>query len=180
MMFVSRHVVRTGSPDGDQRELGRLQAQAASQGLATQVQPLAGGGFQVDVVRPHGAPAGGYGAPPPAYGAPPPAYGPPPHPGAAMTAHPHMGMQHGNCDACGRVAPTKLVTFRQNIGLVVMRLPKTVHGNLCRGCIGKYFWETTLISSFFGWWGVISFFYTAVTIPMNIVEFLGARSLPEQ
>lgn len=88
-------------------------------------------------------------------------------------------MADSACDACGRDAPTKYVTFMQNVGLIVIRFPKTVKGMLCKPCIRKYFWETTLITFFFGWWGVISFFYSLVSIPQNIIQFIGARDLPD-
>jgi hypothetical protein len=51
-------------------------------------------------------------------------------------------------------------------------------GLLCKDCISSKFWSFTLISLFFGWWGVISFFYTLVAIPTNIVNYIGSRSLP--
>ncbi len=105
----------------------------------------------------------------------PPGAGPP---GYAMQLAGPMAMQGSACQACGRSAPTKNVTFMQNIGCIVIRFPKTIRGNLCRTCIGDFFWRYTLITFFFGWWGVISFFYSLVSIPTNIVTFLGARSLP--
>jgi hypothetical protein len=146
-----RQIIQTGSWAGDQQVLQRMQADAAARGLAAYVTQLPQGGFQVDF-GPGGAPG-------------------------AMVAPQAQGASH--CQACRRHAPTKNVTFHQNIGAVILRFPKTLRGNLCRTCIGKYFTEYTLISLFFGWWGMISFFYTAVTIPMNIVEYFGARSLPE-
>lgn len=173
-MFVSRQIIRTGSPEGDRRALADLEVYAASWGLTTHVQYLPEGGMQVDLLRGTPGPYRGDGAvqgPPmaPVYGAPP-----------TMARFGPATLSRSQCEACGRHAPTKHVTFRQNIGLVVLRIPKTVSGNMCRACIGKHFWQTTLVSSTLGWWGVISFFYTLVTIPMNVVEYVGARSLPEQ
>ncbi|APR87977.1 hypothetical protein A7982_13326 [Minicystis rosea] len=89
-------------------------------------------------------------------------------------------MAHTGCEMCGRDAPVKQVTFMQNVGLLVTRFPKTVQGQLCKRCISSCFWRMTTISFFFGWWGVISFFYTLVSIPVNIVNYLGALSLPDQ
>jgi hypothetical protein len=68
----------------------------------------------------------------------------------------------------------------QNIGAIIIRFPKTVSGELCKRCISSYFWKMTTITFFFGWWGIISFFYTLVSIPANIGNFLGARSLPDE
>jgi hypothetical protein len=38
----------------------------------------------------------------------------------------------------------------------------------------------SLISFFFGWWGVISFFWTLITLPMNVITYIGALSLPRR
>ncbi len=82
------------------------------------------------------------------------------------------------CQSCHRHGPTRNTWFIQNIGVVVAWFHKTVRGELCRTCIDKYFWEYTLISFFFGWWGIISFFVTCVTIPVNIINYLTSLSLP--
>jgi hypothetical protein len=193
---VSSHQIRTGDHTQDQRQLNEAQQYANANGLQMQVQPLPHGGFQVDMVSPDPLPAPVYGAPP-AYGAPP-MYGAPPAPPAMPQAmvyqppqplapiapfggaapRPIQAAPTGTCRMCGRHAPTKQVTFHQNIGALVIRFPKTVSGQLCRDCIGTYFTKYTLTSLFLGWWGVISFFYTLVTIPMNIVTWFGARKLP--
>jgi hypothetical protein len=84
------------------------------------------------------------------------------------------------CQVCGRHAPVKQVTFMQNVGVIVIRFPRKVQGLLCKRCINSYFWRMTTITLFFGWWGIISFFYSLVSIPTNIVNFLGASSLPDE
>jgi hypothetical protein len=66
----------------------------------------------------------------------------------------------------------------QNIGMLVVRFPKTMRGYLCRTCIGRTFQSYTLTTLFLGWWGIISFFYSLVSIPQNIVTYMGARHLP--
>ena len=183
---VSSHTIRTGDLAQDQRQLHEAQQYANANGLLLQVQPLPHGGFQVQMVRPDYGPP-----PPPAPTMPqaPPAlagYGPPPMGGgmvpvASFGGAPPQAIRAapaGTCRMCGRHAPTQQVTFHQNIGALVIRFPKTVSGQLCRDCIGKYFTKYTLTSLFLGWWGVISFFYTLVTIPMNIVTWFGARKLP--
>ena len=82
------------------------------------------------------------------------------------------------CQVCGHDRPLKQVTFMQNIGVLVVRFPKTLRGLLCRDCISSTFWRYTLITLFLGWWGILSFFYTLVALPTNIVNYLGSRSLP--
>jgi hypothetical protein len=82
------------------------------------------------------------------------------------------------CQDCGVEAKTKFVSFHQNIGLLIMRLPKTVEGHLCKSCINKHFWEMTGITAVAGWWGVISFIVTPFFLLNNIVRYLGCLSMP--
>jgi hypothetical protein len=171
-------IIRSGNPQEDQRLLAVAQAHAAGQGLVLHVQPLPQGGFQVEAAPPGAPPAGQYGPPPQPspYGVAQVAqpYGAPPVP------VPRAMVGGGACQACQRRAPTKEVSFSSNIGLLILRIPRTIRGQLCRRCISKYFWEYTLTTTFLGWWGVISFFYSLVTIPMNIGTFLGARDVPDE
>lgn len=153
-------VIRTGDPEADRRMLETARAQAAGQGMMLDVRPLAEGGFQVTAMAPYAPPATALA----------PAY-------PAQVAH--VGQNPG-CQVCGRHAPTKHVTFMQNVGAIVIRFPRTIRGYLCRSCIDRYFWKYTLITFFFGWWGVISFFYSLVSIPTNIVQFLSSRKLPPE
>ncbi|MFO0685455.1 MAG: hypothetical protein U0234_25575 [Sandaracinus sp.] len=83
-----------------------------------------------------------------------------------------------HCQICGANAPTRSVSFSQNVGAVVLRFSRTVSGNLCRSCIDSTFWRMTLITLFFGWWGILSFFTTLFILPSNIGQYLGALSLP--
>lgn len=87
--------------------------------------------------------------------------------------------EHSYCQGCNRNVPTASVTFMQNIGALVMRFSKTVTAQLCRSCCDDLFWKMTAITFFFGWWGVISFFYTLVALPVNVVSFIKSRSLPK-
>jgi hypothetical protein len=83
------------------------------------------------------------------------------------------------CQLCGSTtAPTKHVSFSQNVGVVVVRFARTVSGNLCRSCIDASFWRMTLITLFFGWWNILSFFTTLFILPSNIATYVGALSLP--
>jgi hypothetical protein len=136
-----------------------------------------------------GPPQGGYpqqGYPQQGYPQQPyPQQGPPQQQGYPVQAHaqqgaPRAGLVGTQCQRCGRHAPVKQVTFMQNVGLLVIRFPKTVSGRLCKRCISSCFWSMTAISFFFGWWGVISFFYTLVSIPTNIVNYVGALGLADE
>jgi len=79
------------------------------------------------------------------------------------------------CQACGQKTPTKFVNFNQQIGAIVMRFRSRVEGNLCAVCIEKYFWEFTVKTLLFGWWGFISFFVTPFVILGNFGNYVGTR-----
>ena len=89
------------------------------------------------------------------------------------------GVHVSFCENCLCESPTKHVALHQNIGLIFMRLHKSVEGNLCRACIRKYFWQFTTITLFLGWWGVISFFMTLFILPNNLIRYLSSLGLPE-
>jgi hypothetical protein len=165
-----RQTIRTGNYEADKQMVETARSHATAQGLVLQVRPIPNGGFEVEAVPP-GSP----------YVQQQPApYAPAPPVGAMQLAAPAaaQALTADHCQACRRRAPTKHVTFMQNVGCIVIRFPKTTRGYLCRLCISSFFWRYTLITFFFGWWGVISFFYSLVSIPNNIATFLGARSLP--
>src|SRR5690242_1057147 len=81
------------------------------------------------------------------------------------------------CDLCHQHAPTKYVEFRQNIGLLVMRIYKTFEGDMCASCIRSTFWRCTLITVTLGWWGLISFFVAPYCLATNILQYLDARDV---
>jgi hypothetical protein len=82
------------------------------------------------------------------------------------------------CEACGTLAPCAMITLHQNVGVLIVRFPRMISGHLCKRCIDDNFWRMSVISFFFGWWGIISFFYTLFTLPMNVVAWLGTWSMP--
>lgn len=183
--------IRTGSYEGDQQALAQCDAQARGQGLMLRTTQLPGGGFHVAAVpaqNPYSAPppappygaqnpyANPYAAPAPPGPSPYGGYGgPPPSPYAQYGAS--AGGSH--CDQCGVQGPVKHATFMQNIGMLVVRFPKTRQGRMCRRCIDESFWSFTLVTGFLGWWGMISFIYSMISIPTNIINYLGALKLPE-
>jgi hypothetical protein len=83
------------------------------------------------------------------------------------------------CRVCKVDGPTKEVCFQQNIGMWFARRSLKLKAELCRRCMGAYFRSFTLTTLFLGWFGIISFFVTPVFIVSNVVQYLGARSLPE-
>lgn len=84
------------------------------------------------------------------------------------------------CQLCGRSAPTRKVRLYQNVGMLVMRTHRELHGELCQACISHYFWEFTLVSAVLGWWGLISCVLTALIIPNNIYHRLRSLNLGQQ
>ena len=82
------------------------------------------------------------------------------------------------CQNCGIEAPTKQVTFHQNIGLLVMRFSRTAEGSFCKSCVHKTFWTYQAVNLFLGPWGVISFVVTPIFLIMNLVQYIGALGMP--
>ena len=83
-----------------------------------------------------------------------------------------------HCQMCRRQVPVLPVTYRQNIGLLVLRLPKRLDGYLCRTCSAQVFWRMTTISFFFGWWGIISFFFNWGVLFGNLATYSRTQKLP--
>ena len=91
----------------------------------------------------------------------------------------HMATPGGECQLCGRIGPTKHVHLMQNIGVVVIRFPKTINGHLCKFCIDQNFFKMTAITMLLGWWGMISFVYSLVSIPVNVFNWIGSIGMGE-
>jgi hypothetical protein len=82
------------------------------------------------------------------------------------------------CQCCGVEAPTKYVSFHQNIGVLVMRFSKSVEGNLCKSCIHNNFWSMTGTTAVLGWWGMISLIVTPFFLLNNIGRYAFCLSMP--
>ena len=195
-------IVRTGSHELDVQTVEQHRRTAAAQGIVLFVQPLPGGGFQLTVSAPPGAigatmPSKQPGSSPqravnvaitPA--APDASFGDPggtlpsrfasfPYalPAAAPLVEVILRPGEGYCEACRRVGPVRQAHFMQNIGAVVLRFPRTISGQLCKFCIDKYFFRFTAVTMLLGWWGVISFFYSLVAIPANVISWTGSLGM---
>ena len=92
---------------------------------------------------------------------------PPPLPG-------HAG---SFCQGCQTYAPTKQVMFFRHIGAIILMFNAHVRGRLCRSCVNEQFAQTTLVTSFAGWWGMISFFLTPFFLLNNVVRYLFCLTL---
>lgn len=82
------------------------------------------------------------------------------------------------CQDCGLEAPTKQVSFHQNIGALIIRFPKHVEGRLCKSCIHKHFWGMTTTTLVLGWWGTISFIVTPFFLLNNIGRYALCLGMP--
>lgn len=121
-----------------------------------------------------------YGQPPyPQQPYPPQPYYPPQQPYGYVQPHPHARPAGGVCEACGVVGPTKQVNITYNVGALVVRFHKTMSGQLCKRCISDYFWRYSLTTMFFGWWGVISFVVSLVTLPVNAFYWLSSLGMSQ-
>ncbi|HEY1957151.1 MAG TPA: hypothetical protein VGH28_16135 [Polyangiaceae bacterium] len=185
-------IVRTGRPDLDVQTVEQHRRAAAAQGIVLVVAPLAGGGFELSAaaqapgvgstlpsnqrqaVRPSTPPPSGA----PAQEAPlgdPSGTLPSRHQYARPSATPQVELilrpGEGYCESCRRVAALRHAHFTQNIGALILRFPRTVDGQLCKLCIDKFFFRFTATTMFLGWWGIISFFYSAVAIPANVINW---------
>jgi hypothetical protein len=78
------------------------------------------------------------------------------------------------CSACGVEAMTKMLTFKQDIGIIAIRLHKDVEGSFCKSCMHKFFWQTSLITVFFGWWSFPSLLIAPYYLINNIVQYLAS------
>jgi hypothetical protein len=204
-------IIRTGSHELDVQTVEQHRRSAAAQGIVLFVQPLPGGGFQLTRAdgAPEGigstmpsnqkpqAPGHDSGrtsqspviASQQANALADPSGTLPSRSGglgARASAAPQVeiifGAGEGYCDACRRVAPLRHTRFMQNIGVVVLRFPRTIDGNLCKHCIDKYFFRFTGVTLLLGWWGILSFFYSCFAVPANIANWtrsFGMRAPPD-
>jgi hypothetical protein len=81
------------------------------------------------------------------------------------------------CSSCLRSRPTKKLTFRRNIGLLIMRFSGKAEGYLCAECAEYYFWKFSTITLILGWWGFISLLITPVYLLTNLGAYIDSWSL---
>jgi hypothetical protein len=192
-------IVRTGSHDLDVQTVEQHRRAAAARGVVLFVEPLAGGGFQLSVPT---SQSEGVGSTLPSNQAQSPSRSPnapvvtlnagdaplldpsgtlpsrfanfASRPSAPPQVEVILGAGEGYCEACHRVGPLREAHFSQNIGVVVLRFPRTVSGQLCKLCIDKFFYRFTTVTMLLGWWGVVSFFFSCVAIPANFFSWKGS------
>jgi hypothetical protein len=79
------------------------------------------------------------------------------------------------CQDCKGPGPLAHVELNQNIGAVYMRFTKRISAELCRRCLDKHFWSTTLITTLVGWLGIISIVVAPIYVIGNVVAYSRAR-----
>ncbi|MDP2638158.1 MAG: hypothetical protein Q8P26_03800 [Candidatus Levybacteria bacterium] len=92
----------------------------------------------------------------------------------------YFAKQTRGCQLCGSLAQTRNAEFQQNIGLLVQREYSSVKGRFCKKCINREFKKRTLITFFFGWWGVISACVTPFILIENIINFVRTTGMTEE
>ena len=69
-------------------------------------------------------------------------------------------------------APTRHVGFYRNIGALIVRLSKSIDGDLCKSCIHRHFWSYTTTTVLVGWLGVISLIIAPFWILNNVGRYV--------
>jgi hypothetical protein len=90
------------------------------------------------------------------------------------------GYARGNCVSCGKYSALNDVTFRRNIGMLVMRQYAEKGGPMCKSCIHATFWGYSAINLTVGWWGLISALLTPFLQLGNMFHYTRSLLLPSK
>ena len=80
----------------------------------------------------------------------------------------------GLCQWCGSARPTEYVKFHRNVGMLLARRKFQIHGDLCKACIHRHYWEFTGKNLLLGPWGVVSLIVTPLYLIRNSGEYVSA------
>ena len=69
---------------------------------------------------------------------------------------------------------TRNVTFHRNVGMLLAHRTYKVHGDLCRACIHKRYWEFAGKNLLLGPWGTISLLVTPLYLIQNTSVYVAA------
>ena len=81
------------------------------------------------------------------------------------------------CQHCLALIPTKRMTYRQIIGMLIVWQRKEITGFLCRNCASEFFWPLTGMTVAFGWLGR-SIILVPFILVENCVNYIDSFSLP--
>ena len=79
------------------------------------------------------------------------------------------------CERCGGTAETRPVTFRENVGLGILRLESVAQGSFCFPCERETFWHLTLVTLVAGWWGLSSVVIAPWVLFQNVRAYFSGR-----
>lgn len=82
------------------------------------------------------------------------------------------------CQSCGIEAPSKHVSFHQNIGMLIMRHSRSFNGSVCKSCLHSQFWAMTGTTIGIGWLGMISLVIAPIFVINNLYYYLGSLGMP--
>ncbi len=78
------------------------------------------------------------------------------------------------CHRCND-EPAAYVEFHHNVGMLFMRQMHSSEGRMCRRCASRAFWHHQIRNLVFGWWGILSFFFTWFFLVGNTARYVSAR-----
>lgn len=84
------------------------------------------------------------------------------------------------CRCCGKEAPSANVRLSRHIGMIILMQHTSIDGRVCKPCIYEKALNFSLITLFFGWWGLASFFITPFVLVGNLFAYLSGRKLSSQ
>jgi len=95
----------------------------------------------------------------------------PPPPGPAWSADmPPSAAWRGALDGCERcgTSPAELCESRRHVGALIAQFHWERDARLCAACGTQQLLADTAVTAAVGWWGIISFFRTPVTLLQNV------------
>jgi hypothetical protein len=79
------------------------------------------------------------------------------------------------CQLCKQMRSVAPISFHRNVGMLVARRTYTLHGELCKSCLNRAYWEFTWRNFVQGWWGLFSLWLTPIYFVTNTYSFAAAR-----
>jgi hypothetical protein len=83
----------------------------------------------------------------------------------------------GTCRVCGG-GPAVDATFRGHRGMIILMRFLRTPGPFCRSCGTAVVRDMSAKTLLLGWWGIISFFATPVTLIINVIQWRKIKMLP--
>ncbi|MCA9273193.1 MAG: hypothetical protein KDA31_09125 [Phycisphaerales bacterium] len=84
------------------------------------------------------------------------------------------------CRRCERRVPITIQYFYKNAGFLFWRYTNDVGGVRCRKCLDGDFWEASIVSGLFGWYGIISLPLNPFLLGINFIRYVRTIGMPER